>query len=165
MRLYEIPDAIRAAIEGDVDPVTGEILSEDMEAKLEALEEEFERKAEWIALLAREAKAEAEAVGLEERRLAARRKAAENREGRLKAYLLLCMENAHKDRVEGPRAKIRLQNNPPAIRWALDADAIPEEYRRVTVAPDLAKARDQYKDGQSLPEGFTVEIGKHVRIS
>jgi hypothetical protein len=164
VRLYELPEAIRDAMARAVDPETGEI-NEALESELGALQEAFEQKAEYIALLAREARAEAAAVKQEEDRLAKRRKSAEGRERRLKDYLLHCMSELELTRIEGSRAKIRIQANPPSVSWVGDDGAIPEEYRVVSVRANLALARDQYKAGDRLPEGFAVEIGNHVRIT
>ena len=106
LRLYEIPDRLRE-IEARIIEAEGEITPE-IEAELE---EAFNRKAEYIALLSREAKAEAAAVKQEEDRLRARRTAAEKREKRLKDYLQACMIGADVERIEGERAKIRRQRN------------------------------------------------------
>lgn len=164
LTLYEIPDRLRV-LEAQIIEAAGEITPE-IEAELDALEEAFERKVEYIALLSREAKAEAAAVRQEEDRLAARRKAAENRERRLKDYLHACMTLAEVERVEGDRAKVRIQaNSQPSIAWLGDDDAIPEAYRVVSVRPDLSRARDEHKAGAELPEGFQVTQGSHVRIS
>lgn len=164
MRLYELPDAIREALDRAVDPETGEI-TEALGAELDALEEEFERKAEYIALLSREAKAEAAAVKVEENRLAARRQAAENRERRLKDYLQGCMIAAGIDRIEGERAKVRIQSNSrPSITWRGDPENVPEAFRRMTVSVDTAAAYEELKAGAELPEGFEVQTGVHCRV-
>jgi hypothetical protein len=165
MKLYELPQAIRDLVDRAVDPETGEI-DASMEEALDALQEEFGRKAEYIALLSREAKAEAEAVGLEERRLKARRQAAENREARLKSYLHACLLNAGVDRLECSRVKIRVQaNSRPSIQWTGDVAAIPEQYRRVTVELDGTAAYETVKAGGTLPDGFRVETGNHLRVT
>ena len=90
LRLYELPDAIRE-IEAEIIEAEGEI-TDDIADRLDHLEGEFERKAEYLALLSREARAEAKAVKEEEDRLKARRTAAENREKRIKDYLLFSMQ-------------------------------------------------------------------------
>ena len=162
LRLYEIPDALRE-VELRIIEADGEI-TPDIEAQLDALEGEFERKAEYIALLAREAKAEAVAVKQEEDRLAARRKAAQNRERRLKDYLLMSMQRLGVDKVEGQRAKVRVQDSPPSFRWMGEEDAIPEAYRVVSVKPNLSLVKEGYKDMGTVPDGFTVEVGQQVRV-
>jgi hypothetical protein len=163
LKLYELPDAIRE-VEAAIIEAEGEI-TDEIADRLDHLEGEFERKAEYIALLSREAKAEAKAVKQEEDRLAARRRAAENRERRLKDYLLFSMRKLGVERVEGDRAKVRVQaNTRPSIEWVGDEDAIPEPFKRIRVDLDGRAAYDAWKAGAELPEGFRVEVGSHVRV-
>ena len=163
LRLYELPEAIRQ-IEAQIIDADGE-LTPELEAELDALEGAFEAKAEYLALLAREAKAEAASVKQEEDRLRAWRTAAENRERRIKDYLHTCMVRANIDKVDGQRAKVALQRNGrPSITWTGGEDAIPNEFRRVSVSVDGSRAYDEWKAGATLPDGFEVEVGTHVRI-
>lgn len=165
LRLYDIPERYRdiedAIIEADGD------ITPEQEAALDHLSDEFERKAEYLALLSREAKAEAEAVAIEEKRLNKRRTAAKNRERRLKSYLHACLEKAGRDRVEGDRIKVRIQaNTRPTIRWPFAPEEAPERFRRVTVDVDGTETYRAWKAGE-LPEGqggFVVELGSHVRV-
>lgn len=163
MRLYELPAAIRE-IEAEIIEADGE-LTPEVEARLEALEGEFRGKAEHIALLSREAKAEAAAVKLEEDRLAARRRAAENRERRLKDYLHACMTAAGLDHIESERCKLRVQRNgQPSVRVDVAPDALPEMFRRVVVDADRAALLAAWKESGEVPAGVVVEFGTHLRI-
>ena len=169
LRLYELPGAIRE-IEYAIIEADGEI-TDEIADRLDHLEGEFERKAEYLALLSREAKAEAAAVKQEEDRLKARRTAAENRERRIKDYLLACMTRLGVDRIEGDRAKVRVQDNSrPSITWMGAADDIPDAFRRVSVSVDGTAAYDAWRSApederdRALPEGFRVEVGTHVRV-
>ena len=163
LRLYDLPDAIRA-IEYEIIEAEGEI-TDEIADKLDRLEGAFERKAEYLALLSREAKAEKAAVKQEVDRLTARMRAAGNREERIKGYLLACMTRLGVDRIEGERAKVRVQDNSrPSIEWMGEDDAIPEDYRRVSVSVDGRRAYDDWKAGAELPEGFRVETGQHARV-
>ena len=80
MTIYEIDNRIA----GLVDPETGELL--DYEAFAE-LQMEREAKIENMALWYKDLTAEAKAIREEEKALAERRKSAENKAERLKAYL------------------------------------------------------------------------------
>lgn len=163
LTLYDIPARYRE-LEEQIIEADGE-LTPEVEAELDSLQDAFERKAEYIALLSREARAEAKAVKEEEDRLKARRTAAENRESRLKDYLQACLTRAGVDRVEGDRIKARIQDNSrPSIRWMGEEDAIPEPFKRVRVDLDGSAAYETWKDGEPLPEGFVVETGRHLRI-
>lgn len=163
LKLYEIPGRLRE-IEGRIIDLGGEI-TPDVEKELDALEEAFERKVEYIALLSREAKAEAAAVKQEEDRLRQRRSAAENREKRLKDYLLACLVKDGRGRVEGDRVKVRVQaNSRPSIWWRRDPGEAPEAYRRTSVSVDLNAAYEDLKAGAELPEGFEIERGSHLVV-
>jgi len=163
MRLYEIPQALRA-VEAAIIEAEGE-LTPEMEAQLEALTEDFDRKVEYLALLAREAKAEAAGYKVEADRLAAHVRAASNREAGIKRYLQFCLESAGVPKVTGTLATVALQKNgQPSIRYDGDPQSLPPAYQRVTVAVDTRALHDALKGGEDLPEGVTVEHGQHVRI-
>lgn len=163
MRLWEIADELEA-IGGMIAEADGE-LTPELEAKLNAMEGAFNDKVERIALAVRNYEANAEAAKMEEDRLAGIRKSHERSAEGLKRYLLLTMRHAGNLKVETPRARVRVQKNgQPSITWTRSVDDLPEDYRRVTVAPDLALVRDTLKAGGEPPDGFTVDYGFHVRI-
>lgn len=84
MKLYEINAQLEALLE-QVDPETGELTC-DLE-QLEALSIAREEKLEGLALYCKNLSAEAEAIRSEEKTLAERRKVAENKAARAKAFL------------------------------------------------------------------------------
>jgi hypothetical protein len=159
------------AIAEDLEVIAGEIaenggeLTPELEARLDALDGAFEAKVERVALASRTYAAHAEAAKTEEARLAAIRKSLEGRADALKRYLLGAMRRTGTLKVETPRARVRVQKNgQPTITWTRSLDELPEAYRRVTVAPDVAMARDTLRAGGDPPDGFAVDYGFHVRI-
>lgn len=84
MKLYEINAQLEALLE-QVDPETGELTC-DLGA-LEELAVAREEKLEGLALYCKNLSAEAEAIRSEEKTLAERRKVAENKAARAKAFL------------------------------------------------------------------------------
>jgi hypothetical protein len=163
LRLYEIPAALRR-IEDEIMEAEG-VMSPELEDQLNGVQEQFERKAEYIALLVREAQAEAAAVKAEEDRLKALRTRAERRADGLKDYIYRCMLAGKIDRVDGERARIRIQKNSrPTIAWTRDVVELPDELRRVRVELDGQKAYELHKAGEELPDGFIVDVGSHLRI-
>jgi Skp family chaperone for outer membrane proteins len=163
MRLYEIPAAYRA-IEAQIEELEGE-LPEDLEAKLDELDEEFERKVEFLAMLAREAKLEAEAWKQEEDRVQARRRALEARQKRLQDYVQAAMVATGRPKVSGSKLTVAIQKNSvPTVRVDLDPTQLPPEFQRVRVEADNAAIRDAAKAGAELPDGVMVEYGSHLRI-
>lgn len=101
MNIYEID----AAIMNLVDEETGEIL--DYEA-FEALTMERAQKVENMALWFLELKAEAAAIKAEEDRLYARRKAAETKQERLKAFLAQMQAG---EKFKSPRVSISFRTS------------------------------------------------------
>lgn len=164
MRLWEITDELETV--GGLIAENGGELTPEIEARLDALEGAYEAKVERIALAVQQYLANAGAAKVEEERLAAIRRSHERSADGLKRYLLASMRRSGNLKVETPRARVRVQKNgQPSITWTGEPDAIPEHYRRVTVAPDLSRVRDDIKAGLEPPEGFVVDIGYHVRIA
>jgi hypothetical protein len=114
------PDHIERLIQsgGDLDALP------ELRDLLDQAELDFKTKAERVALVAIEKKRTAEAIGREIERLTALRKAAENSERGIKAYLLYNFTRANTKRVDGTLAKVRVQANPPAVKSTLTPEAI-----------------------------------------
>jgi hypothetical protein len=130
MKLYEIP-ALRR-IEEQIADAEGEI-TPDIDAQLSALEGELERKLEWIALMAREAQAEGDVYGAEIVRLAARKKAAENRAASLKAYAMEVMQQTGREKGQG---RARQLGGGPKLCALFDGDGRPGAPPRALQAGD-----------------------------
>lgn len=163
MKLYEIPAALRI-IEAQIAEADGE-LTPELEAALDGLDLEFARKAEYIALMVREALGAAEAPKAEAERLTARAKAHVNRAERLKTYLHRCMEDMGQTKMIGELTTVAIQKNgTPSVIVEIDAGQLPEQYRKVTVTADTLGLRWAYRNGDQLPEGVRVEVGTHLRI-
>ena len=81
---------------------------------LDGIEQEFEVKAENIAVFIKELNAEIEALKQEEERLRARRKAKENKAESLKDYLKSCMICIGRLKIDTVKARISIRNNPEA---------------------------------------------------
>lgn len=141
-------------------------LSEELEERLNKLEGELEAKVERIALFIRESEGMAKAAKEEKDRLHAIQKHHTDKAEGLKKYLRLCMEGAGKEVVETHRARVRVvRNSRPTIRWTKSVHALPDGYRRTTIAPDLSAALEDIDAGATPPEGFEVEHGTHIRIN
>ena len=82
----------------------------------------------------------------------------------IKRYVLDSLVRADIKKVETPVGTVRWQNNGrPSIAWAGPIADLPEPFKRVTVSLDGNAAYEAYKDNQ-LPAGFTVELGKQLRL-
>lgn len=159
MKLYEISDAIRAALDHiDVDPETGEILNAD---NLHAVEAEASDKVEATALYLRELDAEAKAAKDEADRMIARVKSMQKRSDYLKSMLLDALHATGKVKTARVTVSIRTTK---AVEIAEGAD-LPEAYTTVktTVSPNKIAIKQALLDGVEVP-GCHIEERESVSI-
>lgn len=160
IKLYELSNTINE--------VWNLLESEDVdleviESTLLSLEAAFEEKADGIASIMKSLDAEAEAIKAEEVRLAARRKAAENRKEWLKWYLEREMERSGLSKVKTPKFTVSLQLNPPSVE-VLDPGVIPSNFWKVP-EPQLDKKSivQAFKEGQ-LIDGVRLVQKRGIRV-
>lgn len=159
MKLYEISDAIRAALDHiDVDPETGEILNAD---NLHAVEAEASDKVEATALYLRELDAEAKAAKEEADRMLARVKSMQKRSDYLKAMLLDALHATGKVKTGRVTVSIRTTQ---AVEVSEGAN-LPEAYTTVktTVSPNKVAIKQALLDGVEVP-GCHLEARESVSI-
>ena len=158
MRLFEIHDAIRRALETE----DGEINS-DMEVDLDLVMLAAEDKLEALAVVCKEKKAEAELLRSEAKKLTERAKTAELAEERIEGYIRGLLQalklNSFKGRLHGVRIQ---KNGQPSIRLK-EGCQIPPGYQRITVELDGKLAHAAWKAGE-LPESLVATVGDHVRL-
>lgn len=108
--LYEIEDTIREAIDRGYDMAfvdeNGEFKQEDFDEWLDRLKKEETQKLENIACYIKNLIAEVNAIKTEEKALADRRKAKENKANRLAAYLDGFLRMKGKDEFETPKCRV-----------------------------------------------------------
>jgi len=162
LKLYQLADTYEQIAEALIE--NGGELTPELAADLDAIEGAFEAKVERVALYICNLLLTADAADAEAARLATlartRRQGAEG----LKGYLMAQLDRVEKPKVETPLVVVRIQKNSrPSIQWP-DTLPIPEGYQRVTVSLDGQKAYADFKAG-TLPMGFIVDHGRHLRIS
>lgn len=163
IRLYELPDEFEA-IEAELMENGGE-LTPEIEARIDALELALDQKAGRICRMIRNHDASARAYDEEIDRLKAHKQTHEITVKRLKDYLHTTMNRLERIEIAAGIFKVVLQNNSrPAIRWTGDVNDIPEPFKRVRVELDGDAAYNVVKGGGTLPDGFEVVRGQHVRI-
>ena len=159
MKLYQISDAIRAALDHiDVDPETGEILNAD---NLHAVEAEASEKIEATALYLRELDAEAKAAKDEADRMIARVKSMQKRSDYLKAMLIEALHVTGK--VKTARVTVSIRTTQAV---AVDEGAnLPEAFQTVktTVSPNKVAIKQALLDGVEVP-GCHLEARESVSI-
>ena len=147
-------------------------LTPELSVLWDTLDTEILQKVENTALYIRNLDATAKAEEEEAQRFRTRAKTKRAAAESLKAYLKLHLERMGRDRIETMRVKARIQKNSrPSIRWTGDINKCPVEFIRVTVDLDGTKSYDHWKGSgtddktRTLPEGFQVDRGTHLRLS
>ena len=139
---------------------------------LTGIEEEFDFKAENLAQYIKCLKAEAENIDQEMKKLKARRDSRNKRIERLKAYLMSCMEQIGKKKIDMPRAKITIRNNAAGLKIDNEIEFINmlqdsgrDDLLKYSL-PEIRKAevKKLIKSGQSF-DGARLEAGQSVIIS
>lgn len=163
LQLHELaPDL--AAIEDQIIEAEGEI-TPAVAAQLDALGGAFDAKVERLLLRALQLNFEGGVAKVEAARIAKLASVREQAALRLKQYVLNCMQVAGREKVETSRLRARIQaNSRPTIEWTGAEDTIPEDFRRVRIVLDGTKAYESWR-AQSLPDGFVVTQGKHLRVT
>ena len=159
MKLYEISDAIRAALDHiELDEETGEILQADA---LHAVEAEANDKIEATALYLRELDAEAKAAKDEADRMIARVKSMQKRSDYLKAMLLDALHATGKVKTARVTVSIRTSK---AIEVA-DGVTLPDAFVtvRTTTTPNKTALKEAIEAGADL-EGVRLVERESVQI-
>ncbi|MED4586697.1 siphovirus Gp157 family protein [Brevibacillus choshinensis] len=130
---------------------------------LEALEGAIEEKADNISKIIKEVSAEADAIKAEEKRLADRRRALENRNDYLKHYLEDQMRVASLSKIKTTTHTIFIGKNRASVD-VLDESLVPEDYWTVPT-PVLNKMAimDQLSAGVEIP-GVGLKQTESLRI-
>ena len=136
-----------------------------LEMALTVIETEIKAKAQNVAIIVRGLESDADIIKAEEKRLAERRKALENKATWLKGYLSDELDKAGLDKVKTHTFTIALQKNRPAVQIN-DEKAIPAAF--LTIIPeqyviDKKAIAAAIKDGQEVP-GAELTQGKSLRI-
>ena len=156
--LYEIAASIQ-------DILACEEWTEEAEAKLEGLSMALEHKVGNIVAFSHNLESFVETCKAEEKRIAERRKAAENRVKSLKDYLLRSMLAAERTTIEIGTKKISVQDNPPSVS-VLEEAIIPARFF-VTIPEqhqlDKKAVAEAIKKGEEVP-GAVLTRGKSLRV-
>jgi len=158
MKLHNISSTIRAIM----DEVTedGE-LSERAIDQLAMLDAQFASKIESVAAVVTEYNATSDAIANEIKRLQSRKRVADNNVERLKDYARSAMMEAGESKIEGVKFTVTLGK--PPVSCAVTGD-VPEQYQRVTVAPDKTAITKALKAGEEVQGAALVEGRSRIII-
>lgn len=157
MKLYELSQNYQMVLDMIEDG------NEEYLDTLESLGEALEEKAENTAKLIKSLDAQTEVIKAEEKRLADRRRALENKAKRMKDYLQENLEAAGIKKVKGQLLTVAIQKNPPSLN-VVDESLIDQSYF-VEQKPVLDKKAllQAIKDGAEV-EGAELKQTEGVRI-
>lgn len=162
MKLYDLSEAY-INIQNLLDTEGAD--QESLNMALAEIGTEIESKAQNIAYIIRGMESDTVAIKEEEKRLADRRKAIENRIKWLKDNIKEHMQLTNIDKIKTATVTIALQNNPPAVNIT-DQEQIPAKY--LTVIPeqyvaDKKAIASAIKAGEGVP-GAELTQGQSLRI-
>ncbi len=153
MKLYELPDALRAAFEAlEVDEETGEIINAEA---LERVEAEARDKLEGTALYLRELDADAKSLGDEISRLQSRKRSIERRTEWLRQYMRPALD-AMGGKLKTPRATIYKMKTQKVIVDVNPVD-LPEAFQKHEIKVDLAGLKKALKGGEKIHGAHLIE--------
>lgn len=165
IKLYEITNELREVLETIQDNPEQEV---DYKDTLEAIQLEFEEKADHVACYIKELYAEAAAMKAEEKKLADRRKVREKQAAHLEKYLHNEMNTIGKKKIETSRNVISIRKTPASVQleadfvlWALDNNDDLLTYSDPT--PNKTMIKELLKAGVELP-GASLVSGESFSI-
>lgn len=162
MKLYELTENYRniwSLVDDESIPI------EAVEQALAVIETSIEEKAVAVASFIRSLDTDAGIIRQEEKRLADRRRAIENKRDGIKQYLQYALEQMGLDKVKTPLMQLSIVKNPPAVE-ILDAAKIPAKYLTIVpqkYEPDKKRISEALKAGEEV-EGCRLTRGKSLRI-
>lgn len=160
-KLYELAEMYRNIQDLINDDETD---TETLEKALDEVKDNIENKAENIAKLVRYIEGDIETLKAEEKRLANRRKALENKKNGIKNYLEFQLKALKIDKVKTPLFTVSIQNNPPSVN-ILDEELIPEEFKKVSIVTSIDRKEllTVLKEGREI-DGAEIKQTKSLRI-
>ena len=134
-----------------------------LEQAMQSVEGDIQEKAEGMAKIVKQIDGDVVTIKAEMDRLAAKKKALENKKDGIKAYLEEQLGIAGMDKVKTPLFTVAMQNNPPSVN-VLDEAQIPKQYY-IPQDPVLDKkaVMAALKEGQEVP-GAEIKQGRSLRI-
>ena len=136
-----------------------------VETALKTVEGAIQEKAQNLAVFIKSLGADIEIIKAEEKRLADRRKALENKQAGIKNYLQSQLEMAKLGKIKTAVITVSIQNNPPAVQ-IIDEAIIPAQYKTIvpqTFTIDKKSIADDIKKGISVPGAESTQ-GRSLRI-
>jgi len=161
MKLYELTEEYTQAL-ATLDDM--DLPIEVVQDTLEGLKGSVQEKSLNVARFFQNVEVSIVAMKDAEKRMAARRKSAENRVASLREYLRFNMQASGITKIECPEFVLSIQNNPATV--VIDSvDALPYDYtvEKTTVSPDKKLIKQAIQDGYTVT-GAHLETGTRLVI-
>ena len=161
-KLYEISERYRN-LEELLDNPDLENIKEEIEKSLNAINEEFDLKAENIVKFIKSKEMFVTGVKEEIKRLESRKKVEENQIENLKAYLFEHMKDLNKKKIKGSLFTLSIQKNPASV-LINDEILIPNKYKisqpdKIDKKAILADLKQNIKvEGAEIKQGVGLRI-------
>ena len=152
MKLYEITEQLRQLMAMD------DVPPEQLQDTLDMVNDEFEAKAENIAMLIREMALDAEGYKAEIDRLSDRKKSLDNKVESLKDYLRVNMQAADMTKIKGKLFTISL-GAPTETVYVADSALLPDDLVYIKREQNKTYIKAQLKSGAEI-EGCALVQGK-----
>jgi rhamnose utilization protein RhaD (predicted bifunctional aldolase and dehydrogenase) len=162
MKLYEVAAVVERLLDEGIDDETGE-MSGELVAALNTLQEGGRA----VVAYSLNCRAQAEAVGAAIKRLQARKRALENKDERLRAYLREQMARTGVTRIDAVDAtwSARLERDRDESVVVPEGTVLPDRLCRIKIEPDKAKIKQAILAGEPVPEGVQIVRKDRLTIS
>lgn len=159
MKLYEIAETYNNI----TDLLGEETDNEGLLLALDQIDDEFDSKVENIVKLMKSLDGNIIALKEEEKRLASRRKALENKQKGMKEYIENMMLVTNKKKVQTTLFTVAMQKNKASVD-IIDEDLIPEGYKEIitTTKIDKKKLYEDLKENEI--DGVALKQSESLRI-
>ena len=142
----------------------GEVEEEVIRDTWEALEGEFDAKAEIYCKVIKNIDGDVKALDEEIKRLTEKKKAMENTITRMKDTLYQSMKAFGKEKAGGQILKASIQKNGGVLPLIYKDEDVPADFQKVEYKTDTAKIREQLDKGVTLTFAHYGERGESLRI-
>ena len=157
--LYELTEEAR-----ELQDMIEEYPPETFSDTLEGLQLMIEDRANDYGVVYKNIGAEIKALKEEEGNIAKRRISLENNQKRLNEAIKSAMEVLGEKKIVTTKCKFIISNNGGLLPIEIDAELLPDNYKKVIVEPDKELIRKAIESGIDVPGVKVLDRGTHLTI-
>lgn len=143
---------------------SGDVDDDAIKDTWEALEGEFDAKAETYCKVIKNIDADVKALDAEIKRLTEKKKYLDNNITRMKDTLYQSMKAIGKEKAGGQILKASIQKNGGVLPLVYKDEDVPADFQKVVMSTDTAKIRETLDKGVELSFAHYGERGESLRI-